>query len=398
MNICYLAKTFHQLKGGIETYTYRMAKELSKRGYQVHIITSSGDKKYHLDINKYKSVFIHEIQSNEPFRGSWQVNKVLPFLDILYSRKVAYKLYELIRNYKIDIIESPDWLYEGFWFSFKKAVPLVVKLHGHNSIFNYYVFKNLPNSLQYKMLWRFERHLLLNANAITSVSSYYASLISKCWDFDKSKIIVLYNGVDKNIFLPFSKRSIKEPYILFIGRIGKEKGVEVLVDTAPYVWKEYPHIKFVFIGGDEIVPKNKKSRRKYFLEKINDKRAVFLEALSYRDLITYYQNSLLCVFPSLFENLSTVTIEAMAYGKPVIATNVGGFQEIIEDGVNGLLVPPNNVKALTEAIKRLLKEQGLRDSLGQNAFKTVKEKFGIDKIADKTIKIYEETIKKFYND
>ncbi len=386
MNICFLSKTFNQTKGGIENYTLQMAKILAKKGHNIHIITSNNGN---LDFNIGNSIYIHKIKTNDLFKGSWIINRVIPFDNLLYSKRVSNKLNELIKKYKIDILESPDWLYEGLWFSFKKKIPIIVKLHGHNSIFKCYLYKELTYRQRIEML--FERKMIMNADIITSVSNYYSNLISNIWNLKKD-IRIIYNAIDEIIFRKPLENTSEDTNILFVGRLGTSKGIDVLLKTAPLLWKSYPELKFILIGEKD---STLKSCPKYCLNSTNDKRIQILNSLPQEKLITFYMNSTICVFPSRFENLSTVTIEAMACGKPVIATNVGGFPEIIDDKINGMLIPNENVQALADAIKSILQSKDLQVYLGMNARKKMEDKFNLNRIADETVNIYSEAIKKF---
>ncbi|MHA1386530.1 MAG: glycosyltransferase, partial [Candidatus Helarchaeota archaeon] len=104
---------------------------------------------------------------------------------------------------------------------------------------------------------------------------------------------------------------------------------------------------------------------------------------------------IVCI-PSVWpEPLSRVTFEAMSLGKPVISSNVGGQAEAIEDGKTGLLVPPNNVNKLADAILKLINNEELRTSLGLEGEKIVKNKFNLDISVKKHIELYKKVISDF---
>lgn len=106
------------------------------------------------------------------------------------------------------------------------------------------------------------------------------------------------------------------------------------------------------------------------------------------DVLPYLQAADLFVLPSRRDNLPVALLEAMAGGLPSIATSVGGIPEVIEDGENGLLVPPDNPESLTKAIRRLIDDQRLQKKLGSNARQTAQDKFGL--------KIFRETVKNYF--
>jgi glycosyltransferase involved in cell wall biosynthesis len=111
-----------------------------------------------------------------------------------------------------------------------------------------------------------------------------------------------------------------------------------------------------------------------------------------------YLGSTLFVLPSterkgfVMEGLGVVLLEAMASGVPAIGSNTGGIPDIIEDGVNGLLVPPGDPDALAEAIIRILEDQDLADRFREAGLETVKGRFSWDKISDQFIEVYREVL------
>jgi glycosyltransferase involved in cell wall biosynthesis len=96
------------------------------------------------------------------------------------------------------------------------------------------------------------------------------------------------------------------------------------------------------------------------------------------------------VLPSYREALGLVILEAMALSRPVVATNVGGIPEMVEDGVTGLLVPPRDPGALADAIVRLLTDHPLADTLGRNGYRLVRERFGVERMMAALEELYDE--------
>ena len=110
------------------------------------------------------------------------------------------------------------------------------------------------------------------------------------------------------------------------------------------------------------------------------------------DIAKYLNAADLFVLPSLFEGLSNSLIEAMANGLPVISTRVGGSIDIIEDGINGLLVDVNDVDQLTKAISKILEDSGLATRLGKNARQEIEKGYDLNKIAEKYLELYKELV------
>jgi len=383
------------LRGGIESYTFNIAQALTKQGHNAHIITWEGDGQYHLE--RYKGVYIHKLTYPiEPFRGSWRIDKFFPFLDLRHSYIVSKFLSKVIKEYSIDIVESPDWLYEGLYFAYSKRrnIPLVVRLHGHISVFRYYLQKK-SIGLNTLLRLKLERKLAQKADILTTNSEFYANFISKVWNIDRSFIRIIPTGIDVNLFTPKYFKNNNEIKILYVGRLEENKGVGVISEVISRICSEFPNVVFLFIGQNKKCEGSNFTWRDYIRYKTGECNVIFFDPISTKELIKFYQQSQICIFPSIFEAFGMVVLEAMACGKPVIVTRVGAFPEIVVNDVNGILISPENSEELLRAIKRLLCDEMLREKLGENARKTIEEKFSLNKMIQQTLSLYRETIDRF---
>ncbi len=215
--------------------------------------------------------------------------------------------------------------------------------------------------------------------------------------YPEKKIDVVYNGVDVlNIKLPDidlrQALGIDENafVICTAARFTHEKGIDFLIDSAKEL-EGMTSDKFVFLiaGDGELFPQIKR--------RIKDKNLESkVHLLGYRsDLYNVYAASDLFVCPSRTEALSFALLEAMCYGLVLVATDVGGNGEIInQDSCCGLLVSPGNTLALSSAIMQLYEDRALYEKCKLGALKRVKDVFNLDITAKKTLDIYKNTIKK----
>jgi len=201
-------------------------------------------------------------------------------------------------------------------------------------------------------------------------------------------LIIPGSGVDPNQFKP-RLEPLGGPVILMASRMLWDKGVGELVEAARLLHQRGIAGKIVLVGGtDEGNPASVSSSQ---LRKWQDEGII--EWLGHRDDMPGIMASAhIVVLPSYGEGLPKVLIEAGAAGKPVVATDVQGCRDIIQHGVNGLLVPPKNAVALAEALDQLIDDAELREKMGVEARKLILESYTNDHINRQTLELYRKMI------
>jgi len=182
------------------------------------------------------------------------------------------------------------------------------------------------------------------------------------------------------------------PTVAFVGRLFRKKGVDVLLRAMPMVRRAVPDAQLRIIGhGPELETLQALVRH---LE-LDD--AVTLHGFTPRHLInTSLADAWLQVVPSVYEEpFGVVTIEAMMRGTALVATNVGGPTEVVREGETGFLVPPADAEALAEAIIRVLRDRGLAERLGRNAYAIAREGFTEASSMDQMLSVYEAAMERF---
>lgn len=201
------------------------------------------------------------------------------------------------------------------------------------------------------------------------------------------KISVIPHG-DYSFFAMYkSNKPAEKNSILFFGKIIKYKGLEYLIKAVAAISKEIPSIRVIIAGEGNF------TEYKKLIDGIPiDCFEVHNEFIPDKMVADLFERAQLLVLPYIEATQSGPLHIAYAFKKPVIATTVGGFPELVEHGKTGLLVPPNDENALAEAIIRLLKNDELRREMGENAYRKMQEEMSWDKIAEKTIEVYKEAI------
>lgn len=398
LNICLLSREYppDTAWGGIGTYTYNLAKGLTKTGQNVHIITQS------LDIDREyidNDIHVHRISHKSlfPFKGKFREFG----LRWEYSQNIYIKLREIIEKYNVDIVEAPNLSGESFIYSFHKKTPLVIRLHTHfTEVIHFLDWKwNLDRNFS---CW-FENVAILRSDLIVCSTEVHAKLVAKEIGIDNNRIKIIPLGIS----LPELTEEKRENFnrkVLFVGRLEKRKGIQVLIQAIPYVLKKNSNVIFLVIGRDTFAssreigfsgPKELSYKEQLINMLPNEYRekVQFLGYVSQKELEQYYRMCDIFVAPSLYESFGYIYIEAMSYAKPVIGCGVGGVPEVIKDGETGILVPPQDHLSLAEAIINLLKDSALRRNIGINARKYVEKNFTNEPMVERTLAAYRELLK-----
>ena len=299
-----------------------------------------------------------------------------------------FKLANLIRRERVDILHAHFDLanFTTLWSIFISPRPLYF-WHQRN-----FTGKRLP--LIRRLIFKI---LSLKAKKVIAISSAIkGDLIDSGVREDKIKMI--HNGIDIEKFNILSKsdpgvikrlkKEFKIPDASFvIGAISQarsEKGLNYLIESFSEINKRYPQTKLLLVGaGEGYAYQDLKglSERLGITDKVifTEKRSDVSKILKIIDLV---------VIPSLLEGLSNSALEAMASGKAIVASRIGGLPEIIEDGKNGLLVPAKDINKLRDAIITLISSENLRKKFSEQARKTVVERFNIDKTVKEIFDLY----------
>jgi glycosyltransferase involved in cell wall biosynthesis len=177
-----------------------------------------------------------------------------------------------------------------------------------------------------------------------------------------------------------------ERIVLFVGRLVREKGIEVLIDAMPEVLSAHPEAKLVVAGGgprDHLAARAKRcglGQKVAFAGFVSD------------ELADLYAVADVAVFPSLYEPFGIVVLEAMAAGVPVVTSDIGGFKEVVRHGATGLQTWASNSRSLAWGIKQVLGDAALAARLRRRGQQEVAARFRWDGIAEQTMGVYEEAL------
>jgi starch synthase len=234
-----------------------------------------------------------------------------------------------------------------------------------------------------------EKEGLEACDAVVAVSREMKRDILKCYDIPASRVTVIHNGVDPQKYTPregsktVSNFGIRTPFVLFVGRLSRQKGVFDLLDAMEYMPED---TTLVLVTGKPDTPAIEEDLRRALSSMGH---VVWIpEMLQDPDLVALYNEAAVFACPSIYEPFGIINLEAMACETPVVATRVGGIKEVVVDKETGFLVPPGNPVRLGRAITRLLEDPPLAARMGKEGRRRVLQHFTWDRIAAKTLELY----------
>jgi glycosyltransferase involved in cell wall biosynthesis len=372
--------------GGPEANVKALAPELEKRGHRVSVIYTGAQGQ--VDTSWSASIRFRFAPSASAhyylakFVGSFHAWP-LRLRAREQARAVRRVLSRIHDERPIDIVEVT----EGFSVpSLGRRWPVVVRAHGSDWMIRR--FCDDGNAESDIFLASQQRRHFLRAHQATALSRHLSDYLNDTLQLSDG-IESLPYGIDTRVFSPNSHLAQSAPVLLTVGRLERRKGVDVLLRAMPEVWRCFPDAQVRLVGNESDFSRND------LLQMVPaDKREqiIFPGFLSRDELVKEYQHATIYVTPTQYETFGYTVLEAMACGRPVVATRVGAIPELVEDGETGLLSPWNDHVALSEAILDLLShpEEAARMGLAGRA-KAVKN-FSLEKIVQRNLESYQQAL------
>ena len=374
MRVCIISRTLNR-KGGISRYNAEIADHLC-RYHDIHVLTAWCE-----NVSPYITVHKYSIPRN-PY-----------FLQISTSFfKVSSLAKKLDEKFSFDVIHSSEaeGMYQDVITAHSCIRAAFERLSFNNALYDFlrrvrpFTFFGLETE---KLMYCKRKY-----KKIIAVSSGIKREIVKYYGVPNDDIVVIPNGVDLEEFRPNRRKREKirgqlkidenEVVLMFSGYEFKRKGLMYIIEALPKIKED---VKLLVIGKDNPKPYRKLASKLGVIDKV-----IFMGFV--QDISEYYAASDIFVFPTLYEAFSLVTLEAVASGLPILATKVNGTEELIVNGYNGFFIERNG-NDIAEKVNILVDDDGLRKKMSKNARKTA-ENYSWDKIAKKTLEVYEEVAKR----
>lgn len=317
-----------------------------------------------------------------------------PYLFPLYSIHIARKI---LKKTKIDLINTQDPLLcglAGYMLSRLYKIPFLPQLHGDYLDNPFWISEEFNRHLLNKL----GKFILRKGDIVRVVSQRTVDFCASL-GIPLSRIYYLPVGVNYQRFIDFGRRYSaeeirkkyklsKENILLFVGRLAKQKGIDILIRAMSYIVKIIPNLHLLIVGKGEEYTYLKELTAKLNLENY----IIFTGYVKKPELPSLYYISDIFVLPSRYEGLSIALQEAALFGKPIVATKVSGSAEVVINNKTGYLVKPENSKDLADTLIRALNNSKLKDNASSISKQLIKEKFDIDHLTKRRITLFKKAI------
>lgn len=398
MNIILITTSFPEsvdepIISGEHKNPYYLGKTLSERGHKVTVLKHWGNQDDY-EIHGIRVITIGEGEGKGFVRSFTRSVRQIPAAR------------EILKQEEIDIIHS-HVLSTSIGLIFLRnhgyiETPIISTAHG-TSVPE--IKANLGNMDTKEMLYYVNAHAqkYLDTYAWTrsdvaiSVSEFQLEEMQDVYDVPREKVVAITNGVDTDHYAPELADHIRDRYdlqdsyvILFVGRMVRKKGIDVMVEAAPDIVKAHPETEFLIVGGSEEYARHGNEIIRAIRNSNLSNKFTVLQSVPESELPDYYNAADVAVVPSRgYESIPTVVFEAMACGLPVVGTNKWGIPHQL--GYTNTLIPEDDNNALSGKLTGILDNPTERENLGKRNRERAVNKFDWNVIVKAHEQLYEES-------
>ena len=376
-----------RIVGGIARVVHDLSKRLIKDGHEVTVVTyrdSADVPEYENDkgvnVDRVDNYMIHS-------------NNFIDWIMQLNFNMISKATEIINKEGGFDVIHAHDWLVTYAAKTLKNAydIPIVATIHateaGRNS--------GIHNETQ-RYINDTEWLLTYEATEVIVNSNYMKNELQRLFGLPFEKINVIPNGINLSNFIGIERdydfrrqyAMDNEKIILYVGRLVYEKGIQHLIAAMPKILSNYHDAKLVIAGRGGMMDELKAEARNLGL----GNKVYFTGYLDSKQVQKMYKCADVAVFPSTYEPFGIVALEAMLAGVPTVVSDVGGLNEIVNHGVDGMKSYAGNPNSIADSVTSLLYDHQLAANVSKRAKQKVKEQFNWEKIAQDTHFTYEKAI------
>ena len=372
--------------GGIARVVHDLSKTLLKDGHEVTVVTyRDGDVPYFEDDKGVKVYRVDNYMINP--------NNFIDWIMQMNFNMVAKANEIIAKEGNFDVIHAHDWLVAYAAKTLKNSynIPIVATIHateaGRNSGIHDETQRYINDT---------EWMLTYEASEVVVNSNYMKNELQRLFGLPYEKINVVPNGVNLNLFngverdYNFRRKYAmdNEKIILFMGRLVYEKGIQHLISAMPKILNGYHDAKLVICGKGGMIDELKAQANNLGL----GNKVYFAGYMSGKDVQRMYKAADIAVFPSTYEPFGIVALEAMLSERPIVVSDIGGLNEIVEHRVNGMKAYCGNANSFADSILELLYDHKLYADVTKKAKNKVRNEYNWSKIAQDTHFTYQKAI------
>jgi glycosyltransferase involved in cell wall biosynthesis len=400
MKICVVYEFFYPFVGGIETHILEFAKYAISKGHEVHVVTLN----YGFNAEEtYQGVHVHRVGKvgniEGPVVSGISVRKGSFFKRILSMPKMFMKTWEVVRKHNIDII-NPNLFISGLiTYLVGKMTRRTVVVSWQGTYGKEGWYQIMGSKLKGGIFFFLEKIMLRIKpwdKLIVFDDGTGAAELALEIGVKKSDMLESFHGVDETMFKPKPKPAYllkeldikNEKVILFASRLTKIKGVDLMINAAPYIVDKIKNVKFLIVGGGEM--------KESFVERTKELgiegKFIFLDSQPHDKMPDLFALADVCCYTGTVGNRSLSCLESLSCGKADVVTDVGRVKDFAKDGFNCVLVKIDS-KEIADGVIKILTDEKLKRRLEENSRKFILDNMTIEK-SYKDILIFFEEVKK----
>ena len=372
--------------GGIARVVYDLSRTLLKDGHDVTVVTyREGDAPYFEDDKGVKVYRVDNYMINP--------NNFIDWIMQLNFNLVAKANEIIAKEGNFDVIHAHDWLVTYAAKTLKNSynIPIVATIHATESGRN----SGIHDETQ-RYINDTEWMLTYEASEVIVNSNYMKNELQRLFGLPYEKINVIPNGVNLNLFNGIEKdynfrrkyAMDNEKIILFMGRLVYEKGIQHLIAAMPKILNGYHDSKLVICGKGGMLDELKAEAESLGIAQ----KVYFAGYMNGKDVQKMYKAADIAVFPSTYEPFGIVALEAMLSENPIVVSDVGGLNEIVQHRENGMKSYAGNPNSIADSILELLYDHKLCADITKKAKNKVRNEYNWSKIAQDTHFAYQKAI------
>jgi len=381
---CFVSGEYPPDVGGVGRFTSDTARGLAAEGHEVHVVTRT-DSPHRLEVEN--GVWVHRVPIQDRFIPQLE-NSPLRF-NLEHCTALYHEVDRLHRRRPLDLVSAPIWNCEGLLPSLDHRFPTVTTL-----------VTTIEKVLEILPSWEGNEHIralaALEVETLRRAPFVHANSTAterSALTRTDGAVHLAHFGLDdpSHGVLPAARAVSGTVELLFVGRLERRKGIDLLLEVIPELLERWPELQVRIIGRDTPSTEMDMTYREEFLLSHADSPAVlnrveFAGELTDEEVRLAYASCDIFCAPSRYESFGLVLLEAMSFAKPVVACDEGGMSDLVED--NGILVPIEDPGALSAALSELIGDEELRDQMGRRGRELFEQTWQLKHAVSRTHELY----------